>query len=308
MKRIFCVLLVLLLSPAVYAANALPEPHVVKINERVYALLGPVGLPDKQNQGYASNSTAIIGDKGVILVDTGFTDEIGAHLAKAIARITPKPVTHIINTHFHGDHLLGNSAFRNVEIISTVQCRELLDKHGHEWVAMAEGMAGRKFPNTRPVPANVTFNENTRTEKTINGVKLILWAPQGSHTDGDLMVYLPEDGVLIGGDILVNQITPNFRDGHVKNWIGTLEQLKNTKAKTFVPGHGPLMTTADVAAFHKRMAALYAGVQAGYKKGLNDSEIRNTLDLSGWKNKPLYDDVMGTNINRTYLEVEAADF
>ena len=59
---------------------------------------------------------------------------------------------------------------------------------------------------------------------------------------------------------------------------------------------------------HKRMANLYAGVEAGYKKGLSDAEIRKTLDLSAWKNMHLYDENMGGDINRTYLEVEAANF
>ena len=308
MKRLLLLITGFMLIGEVLAAAPLPEAKIVKINERVYALLGPMELPNKQNQGYMVNSTVIIGDKGVIIVDTGFTDEIGAHLAKAIAKITPKPVTHVINTHHHGDHTLGNIAFKNAEIMSSEQCKVLVAKTGDEWLAMVERLADRKFPHTTPVLASVTYKENTKTEKTINGVKLMLWTPSGSHTPGDMLVYLPDDKVLIGGDVLVNQITPNFRDGHVKSWIGTLAQIKGMKAKTIVPGHGPLMTTADVAAMQKRMTDLYAGVEAGYKKGLNDSEIRNTLNLAEWKKLNHFDEQMGGNINRVYLEVEAANF
>ncbi|MBI5752484.1 MAG: MBL fold metallo-hydrolase [Hydrogenophilales bacterium] len=299
--------LLILVSTLAQAAS-LPAPKVQKINERVYALLGPMELPNKNNQGYMVNTTAIIGEKGVILVDTGFTDEIGKHLAKAIAKLTPKPVTHIINTHHHGDHHLGNIAFKGAEIISTQQCKELVEKTGYEWIDMVQNLSGGKFPNTKPVPAGVTVTENTRTERVIDGVKIVLWAPKGSHTPGDLIVYLPDDRVLMGGDILVNQITPNFRDGHVKTWIGTLDVIQKTNVKTIVPGHGPLMTQADVAAMHKRMAKLYAGVEAGYKKGLSDAEIRKTLDLSQWKKLRHFEDQMGGNINRAYLEVEAANF
>jgi glyoxylase-like metal-dependent hydrolase (beta-lactamase superfamily II) len=121
-------------------------------------------------------------------------------------------------------------------------------------------------------------------------------------------VYLPDDKVLMSGDILVNQITPNFRDGNVKAWIGTLEEIQKINAQTIVPGHGPLMTKAGVTAMHKRMASLYAGVEAGYKKGLSDAEIRKTLDLSQWKKLRHFEDQMGGNINRAYLEVEAANF
>lgn len=308
MKRLLFFFAGLLLTTNAVAASPLPEVEAVKINERVYALLGPLELPNKYNQGYTVNSTAIIGDQGVILVDTGFTDEVGAHLARAVAKITSKPITHIINTHHHGDHMLGNAAFKGVEIISSEACKELVEKTGYEWLDTIQNATGRKFPNTTPVPATLTFKEDTRTERTIHGVRLVLWVPKGSHTPGDMMVYLPDDNVLVSGDILVRNITPNFRDGKIKNWISTLEQIAVLNPKTIVPGHGPLMTTADAIAMKNRMAVLRAGVEAGYKKGLSDAEIRKTLDLSEWEKLHYFDDLMGGDINSAYLEVEAENF
>lgn len=297
-----------LFSATGYAASTMPEAKITKINDRVYALLGPVGLPDKHNQGYMVNSTVIIGDKGVILIDTGFTDVVGNHIKKAVAKISPKPITHIINTHHHGDHHLGNIAFPGAEIISAAQCKELVEKTGHEWVALAENMIGQKFPHTKPVPASVTFKEDSTNDKTINGVKLVLWVPKGSHTPGDLLVYLPDDKVLVGGDVIVHHTPPNMRDGFIRNWIETLKKSQQFDAKTIVPGHGPLMTKADVAKLHDLLAKFYAQVEAGYKKGLSDSEIRKTLDLREWKKLGRMEETMGGNISRAYLEAEAANF
>lgn len=308
MIRIYVALLILIFADVAFARAQMPEPRVVKINERVYALLGPMGLPSPHNQGYMVNSTVIIGEQGVILVDSGSTDVVGQHLAKAIAKITPKPVTHIINTHHHGDHHLGNVAFKGAEILSSEQCRALVEKTGEEWVQVMENLVGHKFPNTRPVPAMVTFKEESTNGRNLQGVKMLLWVPRGSHTPGDMMVYLPDDRVLIGGDILVNTTIPVMRDGNVRNWIAALAKVQDFKAVTIVPGHGPLMTRADVAKLHKLLAGFYAGVEAGYKKGLSDSEIRNTLDLAEWKKLKEYEANMGGNISRAYLEVEAANF
>lgn len=308
MKRALLILLFLAFAQAATAAPGLAEPRVVKLNDRVYALLGPMGLPSRHNQGYMVNSTAIIGDRGVILVDSGSTDEVGRHLAKAIARITPKPVTHIINTHHHGDHVLGNVAFKGAEILSSEQCKALVEKTGEEWIQIMEGLIGRKFPNTRPLPATVTFREESASERSLQGVKILLWVPRGSHTPGDMMVYLPDDKILIGGDILVNTTTPVMRDANVRNWIGALAKVQEFEAETIIPGHGPLMTKADAAKLHKLLADFYAGVEAGYKKGLSDGEIRATLDLAEWKKLKEYDSNMGANISRAYLEVEAANF
>lgn len=291
-------------------ANAAPLPavKVQKINDRVYALIGPMGLPSKQNQGYMVNSTVIIGDKGVVLIDSGSTDEVGKHLAKAIAKITPKPVTHIINTHFHGDHTMGNIAFPNSEIISSEKCRTQLQGEAAEWMQLLFEFTGMHFPNTKPVLATTTYKENTRVEVTLHGVRIVLWTPAGSHTDGDMLVYLPEDKVLVGGDVIVNETIPVFRNAHVKAWVGTLEEANKLDIKSIVPGHGPLMSKPALAKLHKMMAALYAGVEAGYKKGLSDSDIRKALDLKDWKRLSSFDNFMGANINKTYLEVEAANF
>jgi glyoxylase-like metal-dependent hydrolase (beta-lactamase superfamily II) len=308
MKRVFLILSVLAFTNAACAETKMAEPKVVKINERVYALLGPMGQPSRHNQGYMVNSTAIIGEKGVILVDSGGTDEVGKQIARAIARITPKPVTHIINTHHHGDHVLGNVAFKGAEIVSSEQCKALVEKTGTEWVQIMENMVGRKFPNTRPVPATLTFKEESSSERSLQGVRILFWVPRGSHTPGDMMVYLPDDKVLIGGDILVNTTIPNMRDANIRNWIAALAKAQDFDAASIVPGHGPLMTGSDVAGLHKLLAGFYAGVEAGYKKGLTDSEIRGTLDLSEWKNLKEYEITMGGNINRAYLEVEAANF
>ena len=301
-------LLLVLFCQMIAHAGVMPEPQVVKINPHVYALLGPLGRPSPHNQGYMVNSTVIIGENGVILIDSGGSDEVGGQLAKTIAKITPKPITHVINTHHHGDHHLGNIVFKGAEILGSEQCRILVEKTGDEWVTLMESLIGRKLPNTRPISPGITFPDKSHSTRKIEGIKLIFWVPPGAHTPGDMMIYLPDDKVLISGDILVNTIVPNLRDANIKNWIGVLEKIQEWDITTIIPGHGPLMTQTDVAKWHKRLTDFYTGVEAGYKKGLSDSEIRSTLGLSEWQKMKEFDSTMGANINRAYLEIEAANF
>lgn len=308
-QSVFLSLLFLLLSlTGAQAKEGIPTPEVKKINDRVYALLGPIGFPSKENQGYMVNSAVLIGDKGVVLIDTGFSDEIGRHLKNTIAGITDKPVTHIINTHHHGDHILGNTAFADAEIISSKKCRELVEKHGYNWIAILENRTGKEHPDTRPVPAQTVYPQQSHTDVTLQGIPLELWVPAGSHTPGDMMVYLPQDKLLISGDILVKKMIPSFVDAHLGSWIDTLAKIQKRDIETVIPGHGPLMSRADVKAMHQRMAKLYAGIEAGYNQGLMDSEIRKTLDLSQWKKMKEFEGQMGININRAYLEIERESF
>jgi glyoxylase-like metal-dependent hydrolase (beta-lactamase superfamily II) len=308
MKRILLLLAGVAVLVGATLVKPLPAVKTVKVNERIYALLGPTELPNAHNGGYMVNSTLVLGDKGAILIDTGFSDEVGAHIRRAAEKLTRLPITHVINTHHHGDHSLGNVVFPGAEIISSENCKKLVIDTGADWIAIIESSIGRKLPNTKAIPASRTYASQTRTPVEVNGVKMELWVPEAAHTKGDMLVWLPDDKVLIAGDVLVNTTTPNFRDAETKKWVQTLADVQQYPAKTIIPGHGPLMTLKDAQAMHKRMADFYAGVEKVYKSGGAEADVRKQVSLNDWKKLKHFDEQMGGNINKVWLEVEAANF
>src|SRR5512134_1758058 len=163
MRQLSALIVLVALGAAAYG-QTFPEPRTLRINERVYVLLGPIQHANRFNQGYMINSTVIVGDKGVILVDSGGSDEVGRHIATAVRRITDKPITHVVNTHHHGDHYLGNGAFQGATIISSEPCRKMVIESGHEWLAIMEHDIGRKLAGTKPLPADITFPRDSKTE------------------------------------------------------------------------------------------------------------------------------------------------
>jgi glyoxylase-like metal-dependent hydrolase (beta-lactamase superfamily II) len=286
-------------------AAPLPEPRIVKVNERVRILVGPIQHANAQNQGYMVNTTVVIGDRGVVVIDPGGSHEVGLHVAKAIRKMTPKPVTHVVNTHFHGDHHFGNSAFPGARIVSSARCREMVLQTGGEWLALMEQLVGNPLPGTRVLPATITYPDDSRTATTIEGVPFVFWVPKPSHTPGDLVVILPADGVLVAGDIAVNGTVPVMQDGNIRNWLETLAAIQALDVATVVPGHGDLMDKAAVARLRGSISRFYIGVQAGYARGLGEREVRATLDIAEWERlERAY--VIGRNINRAWLEVEDA--
>jgi glyoxylase-like metal-dependent hydrolase (beta-lactamase superfamily II) len=304
--RICSFICLLMACPAV-DAQALPAPRVFKLNERVYALVGPTQHANQDNQGYMINSTVIVGDRGVILVDSGGSRDVGAHVARAVGRITSKPVTHVVNTHHHGDHYLGNSAFAGATIISSEKCRDAVRQTGHEWLQLMQRLVGTPLPHTKPIPADITYPEGSRTKTVLHGIPIVFWVPKGSHTVGDLLVHLPEDRVMVTGDVVVNGTVPVMQDAIIKNWIGTLREIQEFEVDTLVPGHGNPVTMSGVKDLHDAIARFYSGVKEGYARGLDESEIRRTLDLAGWE-KLERSYAIGSNINRAYLEIEYDDF
>jgi glyoxylase-like metal-dependent hydrolase (beta-lactamase superfamily II) len=306
MRRLGALIVLMAFAAAAYG-QTFAEPRTIRINDRVYVLLGPVQHANRLNQGYMINSTVIVGDNGVMLVDSGGSDEVGRHIAAAVRRITDKPVTHVVNTHHHGDHYLGNVAFEGATFISSEMCRRMVLETGSEWLGIMERDIGRKLPGTKPLAAGLTYPEGTRTEMLVHGVRVVFWVPRGSHTMGDLLVHLPDDKVLVAGDVLVSRVVPTLQDGVVKNWIRTLDEMQALGVAHFVPGHGDLMTLRDVAGLRDAMFRFYSGVKQGFRNGQSESEIRRSLDLSMWDMlERSY--VIGRNINQAYLEIEADSF
>jgi cyclase len=197
-------------------------------------------------EGGGGNSTVIVGDKGVIVVDAKTTKPGGQELLDDIAKITPKPVTTVILTHSDGDHVNGLTAFpAGIKVIAHENNKK------EQEAALAAG--GRGAPPVDHQPTQViTKNKETLT---IEGIKLELyhWAP--AHTSGDLIVYLPAEKIVATGDIIAaGNPYPRIHDeknGSTEGWITTAKGIASLDADTFIPGHGNIQTKADI---QKRIA------------------------------------------------------
>lgn len=308
MRRYLITLLAFLMLANVTLADTFSDVKVKKINDRVYALLGPIDAPDKKNKGYMNNNLVIIGNNGVILVDSGSHRAVGEHIAKAIAQITPKPVTHILITHHHPDHHLGSVAFSGAQVISSSNCAKEIEKSGAGMVGWMARRTDQNLKYTRPIIPQTTVASDTRQEMQIDGVKLELIATQTAHTTGDMMVWLPEDKVLASGDILVHAINPNFSNGNLKKWIVIVDDILKMPFTTVLPGHGDLMQNKDVAEFRDLITGFYKVVEVIQKAGGVESDVRKKLDLPRWQKLARYEEMMGGNISHTWLEVESENF
>jgi cyclase len=198
-------------------------------------------------EGGGGNSTVIVGDKGVIVIDAKTTAAGGKELLDDIAKITPKPVTTVILTHSDGDHVNGLASFP-----TTVKVIAQENNKKEQETALAAG--GRGAPPADHLPSQVV-SKNKENLK-IDGVKLELlhWAP--AHTSGDLIIYLPSEKIAIAGDVIAGGKTSDplihlEKNGSSEGWITTVKGIVALNADTFIEGHGEVLTKADI---QKRLA------------------------------------------------------
>lgn len=202
--------------------------------------------------GAGGNSGIIVGKTSVIVIDAKMTPDAAKQMLAEIAKLTPKPVTHVILTHSDADHVNGLAAFpAGTTVVAHANARQEL-----ETTTGAPG-AMPLAPDRLPTKLIARTGENL----TIADVNFELhhWAP--AHTSGDLIVYLPDQKIVFTGDIIAtNRPDPLIhfeKHGSSEGWITTVKGLLGLSADRFVPGHGDVQSRAEVqtrliAAMEKR--------------------------------------------------------
>lgn len=224
-------------------------------------------------EGQGGNMTAVAGDDGVILVDTEFAplhDKIKA----AIGKLSDKPVKYVVNTHLHGDHTGGNQAFwmEGAVLVGQANLKR----------SMAEGttnaLTGAKTPPA-PKAALPAKTYDATGAVSVKGRTVQLVHMPMAHTKGDTAVWVRDANVLAAGDIVsIGARYPNVDVGDAGDIDGIVAAvdafLKRADAKTkIVPGHGPLMSKADLATYRQLLVDARGAVAKLKAQGMSEDQV-----------------------------------
>ncbi|MFI5417679.1 MAG: MBL fold metallo-hydrolase [Candidatus Lutacidiplasmatales archaeon] len=223
-------------------------------------------------EGGALSNSALVDLGGETLVfDTSLTPQAAQDLCHAAAEVTGRAPSLAANSHWHLDHTLGNQAFTAVPTYGTQRTREILrEKLGElstqisvpvlekrvgeleEMLARSPPGAVRMYlrgvlgtnrwlldaaPTLRIVPPNHGFQGKVRLPGSRHA-ELVSFG--GGHTESDALLYLPDDGLLATGDLVVVETHPNVRSGDAEQWLGILRRMEQLRPERVVPGHGPV--------------------------------------------------------------------
>lgn len=230
----------------------------------------------------AGNVGVSVGEDGVFMIDTQMEN-----LAPAIDRAQravsdDRAVDLVLNTHLHGDHVLGNAYF--AEQGATVMAHESVRP------ALMNPVTARLTGRT-PEPLSGAFLPTVSVSHgdaaTLNGETARFHHAPSAHTGGDLFVVFEEADVIHAGDLLFSGMFPYIdldNGGTVEGMIAGLQQVADAAGPDtrIIPGHGPLSTKADVEASIAMLTETRAAISALVEEGLSYQDILEREPLADW--------------------------
>jgi cyclase len=314
--RILAILL--FAATSAFAQNA--DFDVVKVADGVYATVAKPGGLASGNAGF------VIGDDGVVVVDTFFTPAAADELIAEIAKLTPKPIKFAINTHYHLDHTGGNQEFtaRGVPIVAhdhvmewqTTKNRrflpapEELQKRRDDAVAKKNDALVRRLDAMKSIVlTNPTLTLASGTMHLYIGKREVQLFTMPGHTGGDVLAFVPDANVLFTGDLGWSKTLPNLVDATVADWIPTLDKIlaEHPNAK-FVPGHGQVATAAELRDFREYLDDLRTRVKKAIADGLTIEQAKQQLALPEKYKSFAFQNFAQPNVEDMYKELAGTKF
>jgi cyclase len=306
MKKIF---LLCLLSVFLLLSFRRTEPISSKHFRIEMLAPGVWAVINNDAYGHAICNAGIIdlGDKTVVFDPLMNIDAARDLKAVAIA-LTKKPVSFVINSHYHNDHIRGDQVFvPGASIISTEWTRNEMSVSEPEerawekknaaqrlanekqklktatgiakeelpmWIGYYEGivMSGPLLKTTLP---DLTFNDSLWIHGSQRSIELV--ECKNGHTPSDVIMLLPKEGIIFMGDLLFVNRHPWLGDGSPQSWQKHLERLEaDTNYSRYVPGHGPVGRKKEISLLISYMKDLRQLVSSGIQKDQPDSVIIKT--------------------------------
>lgn len=245
-----------------------------QLKEVASGVFAAICVPDSGSLGNAS--IVDLGD-ATLVVDTTINLQAAKDLRTAAEWLTGRPVTYVLNTHWHSDHTYGNQVFApEARFFSTVKTREImtglladrykehltkvdemhasLDEYEHgleseqdqkiaeqlRWEIKSDREYLRTLPEARLTAADVTFEDEMQLHGSKRSVRLITYG--GGHTQSDAFVYFPEEKLAIIGDLVLSGYHLTMSHANPWEWLKILDRIEELGIETIVPGHGDVCT------------------------------------------------------------------
>lgn len=300
--RWVCAVAVLLATTA-WAGE--PAALAIEVAAGVYMVQGAQGEVDRRNQGRTGNAGFIVGDTGVLAIDTGTSYRHALALLKAIRSVTDKPVRAALVTHTRQEFLFGAGAFQNqgIEVHMNSQAADLMRARCSHCLQNLQAVLGtvEMQGSTLFVPDR-EFGPSHVLPDIGRNIRLLSYGH--SAGPGNVAVLDMQTGVLFAGGLLDNRRVPDVQDSDMDVWLSALHSLRNLPIRKVVPGHGPVGSLAIIAEEEGYLTQLRNRVIELLKNGTSLLEVPLAAVLPEYAYWDQYQTIHSRNASVLFLRFE----
>lgn len=281
------------------------SPQPLEVAPGVYLVRGAPGEVGPENRGRVGNAGFIVGDSGVIAIETGTSYRHGQALLKAIARVTDKPVRLAIVTHTRQEFLFGAAAFRErgIAVHMHRKAADLMAARCDTCLKTLRRVLGDdEMRGTSMWQPDVRFEATHMLMDAGRPVRVLSF--EHSSGPGYVAVLDERTGTLFAGGLADHERIPDVQDSDLKGWRSALAALKALQPQRVVPGHGPPATSAALVATERYLAQLEARLLELLNAGAALSEVADRTTLPEFGRWDQYDTIHRRNASVLFVRFE----
>lgn len=308
LRALLALSLTLAFTAPARAADPEPPMQTVRVAPNTHYVQGLSQLGSPKNQNFISNAGFVVTPAGVVVVDALGSPRLAERLTAAIRRITPLPITHVVVTHYHADHIYGLQHFKamGAQIVAHRSALAYIqsDTARLRLEASRSDLAPWIDEKTRIVEADLWVDGPTSFK--VGGMMFEVDHVGPSHTPEDLVVYVPSERVLFAGDLFFNGRLPFVGMADSSQWIRSLERVLAFDTAAVVPGHGTASTEPrkDIGMTRDYLKHLRASMARAVEDFVPFEEAYATTDWSAFEATPMFQFANRMNAYNTYLLLE----
>ncbi len=314
MRHLIFLIITIFATPVAYASEEIPDQYPnsllyskpVEFIPNIYSAIGATAPPGYDNSGHNNNLSFIITGDGVIVINGSAAYLLAKALHDEIKAITDQPVKLVINENGQGHAMLGNGywAEQGVPILAHADAAHEFDDRGYQSLEAMQRSNREKAKGTVLTPPTITFEDKHLIEMGAYKIEVLYLGP--SHSPGDVVVWLPEQKLVIAGDMAFHErMLPIFEDTLTADWLTTWdEKFEKLGAVYIIPGHGHPTNMAQVRRYTRDYLIYLRGKVGALLDAGGTLAEAYYVDQSPYSHLDTFNELATKNAGRVYEQME----
>jgi len=294
-------------EPTSYLApNSILYKYPQKVADNIYSAIGATAAPTYENSGHNNNLSFIMTTDGVVVVNAGASYLLAQALHNEIKKLTQQPVKYVILENAQGHAMLGSNYWQEqgAKIVSQKDGAAVMKRYGKASVERMQARQKEKGKFTKATHPDIIFDD--KYEINLGGTLIQALHLGPAHSPGDIVVWVPEQKVVIAGDMAFHQrMLPVTEHTDTSAWIDTWNTgFETLGAQIVVPGHGTPTNMIEVRKYTVDYLKYVREQVALILEDDGDLQQAYEMDLSDYEHLDTFSDLAKQNIGRIYRAME----